>query len=150
MGGSALTYADASPQRSLSEQFDEVFPYYLSIGMSYDQFWNDRPELAVAYRKADRLTMRRTNENAWLQGAYFNNALNAVIGNAFGKGRKKEYPRSPLPIFEDELRERRVSEQQVKTDKAKAGMMAFAQKFNAKFAAQAAPPQEVVTGGNRN
>ena len=38
--------------------------------MSYELYWDGRPELVIPYRKADILRQKRENNNAWLQGAY--------------------------------------------------------------------------------
>ena len=36
------------------------------MGMSYEQFWDGHPHLAVAYRKAYKLKREIENEQAWL------------------------------------------------------------------------------------
>ena len=59
----------------MSECFEEWFPYYLSIGMTYDQYWNQDGMLVRAYRKADEIRQERANTDAWLLGAYFYQAF---------------------------------------------------------------------------
>lgn len=53
-----------------------------------------------AYAQYDLLQRRRMNEQLWLQGIYFANALQTVIGNAFGKNMHLKYLEKPLDIFE--------------------------------------------------
>lgn len=55
--------------------FRRVFPYYLSIGMTYEQFWEMDSSLVRAYRKAEKLRRDTANFNLWLQGRYIFDAL---------------------------------------------------------------------------
>ena len=66
----------------------------MSIGMSYDEFWNQDVSLVKAYRKADELRRRRQNVVLWLQGVYVREALLSTVGNMLaGKGATPiEYP----------------------------------------------------------
>ena len=59
-------------------------PYYLSIGMSHDQYWNDSPWLTDVFRKAHNLRIESRNQELWLQGLYIHNAFSVVIAN-FGR-----------------------------------------------------------------
>ena len=90
------------PFSTYEEQFNEVFPYYLSIGMTYDQFWNGDPILAKQYRQADELRQERRNQELWLQGMYIYEALCDVapVLRAFaGKGAKPaKYSEEPYAI----------------------------------------------------
>lgn len=71
------------------------------MGMSYSQYWDEPPYLAVAFRRAYRLKRELDNENAWLQGIYFYDAVAVALQNAFSKrGAKKEkYLERPIDIF---------------------------------------------------
>ena len=42
-----------SPSSSYAETFQRLFPFYLAIGMTATQYWDDDPSLTIAYRKAD-------------------------------------------------------------------------------------------------
>ena len=53
-----------------------------------------------AYAQAYLLNRRAMNEELWLEGIYFANALQTVIGNAFGKNSRLKYLDKPLDIFE--------------------------------------------------
>lgn len=106
MGGELVT---APSPRTLSEIFDEYFPYYLAIGMPAEEYWHGDVTLAKAYRKADTLRRQRTNYEAWLQGAYIYEAIcNASpLINAFSKEHKPyPYPERPYAITQEEVEER--------------------------------------------
>lgn len=92
----------------LKEIFKSVFPYYLSIGMTYDQFWNEDVCLVKYYREADEMRNGRRNREMWLQGLYFTSALNASVGNLFSKkgAQPIEYLAQPIPITRSEIKER--------------------------------------------
>lgn len=107
---------NAIPLSSYTKIFDEAFPFYLSIGMSKDEYWNDDPMLVIPYRKAYQLKQKRENYNAWLQGMYFYDALTKVapILNAFAKSgtRAETYPSEPYPFDEEEKKERERKEEE--------------------------------------
>lgn len=106
-----------SPFLTYTEQFYEVFPYYLSIGMTYEQFWDDDPTLVIYYRRADELRNERMNQELWLQGMYIYDALCDVapVMNAMAKRGTKPhpYPEKPYPIS-DRQRRRDKEEQERK------------------------------------
>lgn len=73
----------------------------MAMGMSYTEFWDGPPSIAVAYRKAHRLRRELENEMAWLQGMYNYDAFTVVLSNAFrSKGAKRQkYMEKPMDIF---------------------------------------------------
>ena len=75
-----------------------MFPLYLAMGMTYEQFWQGEPDLVKAYREADNIRRRRRNEEMWLEGIYMVEALHSTVGNMFSKGAKHQYPAEPFPI----------------------------------------------------
>ena len=89
--------------KTYSEVFDEAFPYYLSIGMSYDLYWHGEPHLVKAYREAEEMRVDRMNYEKWLQGLYVYHAIGALqpILNPFSKSHKaEEYIKEPIAITE--------------------------------------------------
>ena len=129
MGAEPINWDGESSPRSVSKFFDETFPYYLAIGMTYDQFWNDRAELAKIYREADEIKRNRENEMLWVGGLYTAHALGATVGNMFNKGKKNKYPSAPIPLTEAAAKAQREREQEIKLEKAKANMIAWAEKW---------------------
>ena len=122
-----------SPQKSFTEYFDEMFPAYLAMGMTWTQFWIDEPELAIAYRKADAIKKRRRNEELWLEGIYMAEALSATVGNMFTKGQKHQYPAEPFPLTADEQQERREREEKIRMERMKAAFIARSLQMNTKL-----------------
>ena len=82
--------------------FYELFPYYLAIGMTYEQFWEQDCDLVKYYRKAAQIRQDLKNQEAWLQGAYFYEALADVspILRAFAKkgSKARPYPKKPFDL----------------------------------------------------
>lgn len=126
---------EVSVPRTFTEIFEEVFPYYLAIGMSYEQFWVCDPELVKSYRKADEIRKRRMNEELWLNGAYMVDALTATVGNMFSK-EKYSYPVEPKPITKAEVEERQAREEKARMERIKARFTARALTLNAQKGAE--------------
>ena len=101
----------------------------MAMGMSYSQFWDEPPYLAVAFRRAYRLKRELDNENAWLQGIYFYDAVAVALQNAFSKrGAKKEkYLERPIDIFPLTEVEKKLREEEERK-KMQAAMEAMAKK----------------------
>ena len=85
----------------------------MAMGMSYTEFWDEPPFLAVAYRKAYRLKREIENEQAWLQGLYVYDAFAVCMSNAFSKRGSKwqNYFEKPIDIFPLTEREKKEREQ---------------------------------------
>lgn len=85
------------------------------MGMTYDQFWDGPYYLAAVYREAFMLRRKLENEQAWIQGAYFYDAISECMANAFdGKSGKKhkyiEHPFDIFPLTESEIKQRQAEE----------------------------------------
>ena len=119
-----------------TERFYEVFPYYLSLGMTYDQFWNETSELVRYYLKAEKLRSERKNQEMWLQGMYVYEALCDVspILHAFAKKGTKPAPYStePYPINKEQTEQRQERREKEKKEKAMRTMEAYMAAFNSK------------------
>ena len=112
-----------------TEKFYELFPYYLSIGMTYEQYWEGDCTLVKYYRKADEIRKERRNEELWLQGMYVYEAICDVspILHAFAKKGTKPVPYSAKPYSITESQHRRDEEEKERkmAEKGKAYMEAF-------------------------
>ena len=97
------------------------------MGMTYEQYWEQSPYLAVAYRKAYRLRREADNEKAWLQGIYVFDAFSVCLANVFAKrgSKKQTYIEKPIDIFPLTEREkkRREAEENAKMQAAMEAMM---------------------------
>ena len=115
----------------------------MSIGMTYDEFWNQDVALVRAFRKAQELRDRRKNQELWLQGMYIYEALCDVapILHAFAKKGTKPMPYSkePYAITETEIREKKEREAREKEARMKAEFAAFAEQMRRKMPVEAHP-----------
>ena len=134
-GGSE--HNSSPPLLTYTDKFYELFPYYLSIGMTYEQYWEGDCTLVKYYRKAEELRNEKRNQELWLQGMYIYEALCDVspILHAYAKKGTKPTPYStkPYPLNskhserDEEERQRRIAE------KGKRFMEAMAMSINKKF-----------------
>ena len=107
MGGEFLEESSPAREKTNTEIFEDCFPFYLAIGMSYAQYWEGDPKLTQYYRKAYRFRQEETNHNAWLQGVYVYDAVSTALHNALrGMGKTKppakDYAKQPYNIFKKE------------------------------------------------
>ena len=105
-----------APLHSYGEKFEELFPYYLSLGMTEEQYWDKDCRLVIFYRKAEELRTSRKNQEMWLQGAYFYEALSRVspLLHAFAKKGTKPAPYLAEPFA---ITEKQAEYQQEEKDK---------------------------------
>ena len=102
----------------------------MSMGMTYDEFWEGDVRRTIAYRKANELTRRQQNQFAWLQGRYIYDALceaSPLFRMSFSRGRisPADYTKEPYPITEDEKREREERRKKAEMERLKAAFMQF-------------------------
>lgn len=108
--------------------------------MTYEQFWEMDCTLVRAYNKAASIRRDIENQNAWLQGMYFYDALCCVAPamRAFNPKKPAKYRDHP---FEVETKSEKKtnstpnakSKQEKQDMKAKTMMEIFAVNFNKRF-----------------
>lgn len=84
---------------SYTEKLDYYCSYYMSIGMSYTDYWDGDNELPRFYREAEKHRIESANTLAWIQGMYVYEAIldSAPALNSMAKNHKPhEYRRKPL------------------------------------------------------
>lgn len=69
------------------------------------------------------MRQKRTNSEAWMQGAYIRQAVASVLD------KKAKYPKEPFEIDEPNPEKRMTAKQ----ERAKAAFVAFAERFNQKM-----------------
>lgn len=133
-----------SPFYTYTEKFYEVFPYYLSIGMTAEQFWDGDPTLCKYYRQAEEIRNEKRNQELWLQGMYIYEALCDVspIFHAFAKKGSKPHTYSNQPYALTEKQRRREEEEKQRriAEKGKRMMEAIMSQTNKRFREK--PPSE--------
>lgn len=125
------------PLLTYTEKFYELFPYYLSIGMTYEQYWDGDPVLPKYYRKAEEMRNEKRNQELWLQGMYIYEALCDVspILHAFAKkGTKPQpYPSNPYPLNEKQREKEQEEKERKLAEKGKRFMEMMMQSNNKRF-----------------
>ena len=133
-GGEGESHNPETPV-SCRSIFDKAFPAYLALGMSYDEFFRKDHTLVVAYREAEKIKVRKQNNDMWLQGLYVYEAVARLtpLMNAFASNPKAEpYLKKPFPLYGDS-EEDIDEEQKAVADKGLAYMQAQMMKVNKKF-----------------
>lgn len=118
VNSSALPDADSgqsgTERRRYTDTFWDALPFYLSLGMTSNEYWYGDCLLVRAYRKADELNRRRQNEMLWLQGAYVYEAIldASPVLHAFSKKPKAHpYASAPYPITSEERQHKAVKDE---------------------------------------
>ena len=109
----------------------------MSIGMTYDEFWNQDVTRVEAYRKAAELQNIRRNQELWLQGMYIYEALCDAsplfrFSMKGGTIKPEPYVKEPYPITEAEVRGREQREARLKEERLKAEFAAFSERMRRK------------------
>ena len=128
------------PHFTYTKQFDELFPYYLSIGMTPEQYWDGDCTLTKYYRKAEELRNEKRNQELWLQGMYIYEAIcdvSPILHDFAKKGAKPHpYPSKPYAITEKQIRQEREEKERKIAEKGKRFMEALMQSNNKRFGEQ--------------
>ena len=138
MGGELLTEEPSTPKKTSTDIFEECFPFYLAIGMSYAEYWAGDSSLVRYYRKAYRIKQEEINNNAWLQGMYIYDAVSTALHNALrGMGKQKtpakDYAKQPYALNnKDKTEAEKVKEVEIEQEKAAAWMENFVRINNSK------------------
>ena len=102
--GSEPERREVSSPKSLTALFNEVCPFYMSIGMTYKEFWEGDVCLPKFYLRAHKMKQEReleqNNFNAWLQGKYVHDAIAVVLSNAFSDRHRasSHYHEKPMEL----------------------------------------------------
>jgi hypothetical protein len=114
-----------------------MFPYYLSIGMTPEQYWDGDCTLTKYYRKAEELRNEKRNQELWLQGMYIYEAICDVspVLHAFAKKGTKPHPYSsrPYAISEKQIKQEREEKERKIAEKGKRFMEAVMRSTNKRF-----------------
>lgn len=122
--------SNSAPAQTYTDIFYQYFPFYLSIGMSADEYWNQDCCLTQYYRSAHEIRQTRKNEELWLQGLYIYEALcdASPLLHAFAKRgtRPAPYPTEPYPRNQKETAAREERDRRLRYEKKRADFLAMA------------------------
>lgn len=141
--GNRLTWQESQEQaetRTYGDIFDELFPHYLLMGMTPEQYWDGESWLKPAYRKAYQFRIENeqklADRNNWYMGQYLIAVLQAVPLLVGGLNVKEgtqlpSYPEKPFFEQQEEKKQEEVRKRQ-EEDQSKLAMAMF-QAFTARF-----------------
>lgn len=101
-------------------------PYYLSIGMPYDLYWEGHADIVKAFRRAEEERIRSDNFRMWRMGMYVTHAVGTALANAFRKegSTSIQYTSEPFPVFESDAIKKREDDERMRMEKMYARMEA--------------------------
>ena len=102
----------------------------MALGVSADEFWNGDYTLLKYYVERHRIAVEQQNEQLWLQGRYFYEAVAVALEQAFSKQPISQYPEKPhrlTPLSEEE----QELENKKKVEEFRAQLMAAGRRFEA-------------------
>lgn len=103
--------------RKYSEIFDEQFSFYLSIGMSSEEYWDGDVFLPKYYRKAYKMRQESINQEAWLHGLYVYDAVVSALSHLSPKkSSHKEFAEKPYSFNKQKSEEEAVTEAQARAE----------------------------------
>lgn len=130
---------DPTPTKlTYNEIFYKFLPYYMSYGMTPEEYWHGEVELATAYREAYKLKRKEANLNAWLQGRYIYDALlcaSPLLRTNLSKGKIKahDYLERPYDIDEEDRKRTEEAKEKKHQQKLFKGMQERMLNINKKF-----------------
>ena len=133
------------PPFRYGDKFEEFCSLYMSLGMSYHDYWDGDPLMAKYYREAENLRLERENNQAWIQGFYVYRAILSAspVINALSKRKTPhKYLECPVPLTESANERAKEEENRKKMDNGLNFMKAMMTSVNAKF-----KKGEVTNGG---
>lgn len=105
--------------------------------MPYELFWNGDCVLVEIYRKAYELKEKQNNQQSWLQGLYFYEALLDVspVIHAFAKKGTTAipYPSEPYALTKHDAWIKKEKTEQLKYSTGKAKVKIWADRINKKM-----------------
>lgn len=110
-----------------TEAFNAACPAYMSMGMSWDEFWHGDPQMAAAFREADRIASRRRDQELWLQGRYVYDAMLAAapLYQTFARShRPRNYDEKPYTQMAEDAEREKELESRLANGKALAERLA--------------------------
>lgn len=104
----------------------------MSLGMTYEQYWDGDADLVIYFRKAHEMTIERQNRMLYLAGAYLYDTLLRVanVFNPFNKVPPQPYRDGVIPLTDGEKEERFKADEKKKLDSSTAAMMQMMHSVN--------------------
>ena len=121
----------------------------MALGVPYDEYWNGDYTMLKFYAEKHRLAVEQKNEELWLQGLYFYEALSTVISRAVDKHSNVKYPDKPhrlTPLSEDEKK----AEKEKMVEEFRNQLNILGNRFEAKHRREQLEKERNLTQGGEN
>ena len=126
-----------SPLLRYGEEFEKRCSYYMSLGMSYHDYWDGDAQMAKYYREMYELRKEQRNSELWLQAAYIYEALldASPVFNPLSKKHKPfPYRSEPIPITSRGNKESEERKKQKQLENGREAMRVMMATINKQFA----------------
>ena len=126
----------SSPIPRYGERLEELCSYYMSLGMSYHDYWDGDSSMVKYYRESNEMQREQRNTELWLQAAYIYEALLDVspVFNALSKKKTPlPYRSEPIPITRSGSKQSEEQKKQKQLENGKEAMRAMMAAINAQF-----------------
>ena len=95
-------------------------PYFLSIGVSKEEFLDSTPKDLECYHDAEIIREKRADRERWHMGMYNLNAFSVALSMALtGKKSKAKYMDKPLLEESNQIPDEELTEEQIKQERQK-------------------------------
>lgn len=126
-----------SPLLRYGDKFEELCGYYMSLGMTYHEYWDGDAAMVKYFREADDLKRERRNSEMWLQAAYFYEALldaSPVFNPLSKKNKPFPFRSEPIPITTSGSKQQEERSKKKQLESGKEAMRAMMAAINKQFA----------------
>lgn len=125
-----------SPIVRYGDKFEELCGYYMSLGMSYHDYWDGDNCMTKYYREAEEIKKERRNSELWLQAAYIYEALldaSPVFNPLSKKNKPFPFRSEPIPITNTGSKKSEERKKKQMLENGKEAMRAMMAAFNERF-----------------
>lgn len=125
-----------SPIVRYGDKFEELCSYYMSLGMSYHDYWDGDNCMTKYYREAEEIKKERRNSELWLQAAYIYEALldaSPVFNPLSKKNKPFPFRSEPIPITSSGSKKSEERKKKQMLENGKEAMRAMMAAFNERF-----------------
>lgn len=126
----------SSPIPRYGKKFEELCSYYMSLGMSYHDYWDGDSCMVKYYRETHELRKEQRNTELWLQAAYIYEALldaSPVFNPLSKKNKPIPYRSEPIPITQHGNKQLEERKKKKRIENGKEAMRAMMAAINAQF-----------------
>lgn len=125
-----------SPLLRYGEDLERLCSYYMSLGMSYSDYWDGDAEMVKYYRQMDELRREQRNSELWLLAAYIYEALldaSPVFNPLSKKNKPFPFRSEPIPVTERGTRESAERKKQKQLEAGREAMRVMMATINKQF-----------------